>query len=50
MEGLRQPDPDLAGLALFSDLTASELDAVTQEFEEEQAMASSWCSRVKLTG
>lgn len=37
MEGLGQPDPDLAGLALFSDLTAAELDAVTQEFEEEHA-------------
>src|SRR6476659_6687296 len=33
MEGLPQADLDLAGLSLFSDLTASELEAVTQAFE-----------------
>ena len=36
-EGLPQVDIDLAALPLFSVLTSTELDAVTQEFEEEYA-------------
>ena len=36
-EGLPQVDIDLAALPLFSGLTSTELDAVTQEFEEEYA-------------
>lgn len=36
-EGLPYADIDLAGLMLFSGLTSTELDAVTQEFEDEHA-------------
>ncbi len=37
MEGLSQPDVDLAGLPLFANLTSAELDGATQAFEEEYA-------------
>lgn len=37
VEGLPQADLDLAALTLFSELKSTELDAITQEFEEEHA-------------
>ena len=37
MNGLPATDIDLAALTLFSELTSTELDAITQEFEEEHA-------------
>jgi CRP-like cAMP-binding protein len=50
MDVLGRPDPDLAGLALFADLTAAELDAVTQEFEEEHAQPGSRLLRQGFEG
>src|ERR1700755_2693079 len=48
--GLPQADVDLAGLTLFSGLTAAELDAVTQEFEEEHAQPGKRLTRQGFEG
>lgn len=48
--GLPQADIDLAGLTLFSGLTAAELDAITQEFDEEHAQPGKRLSRQGFEG
>ena len=50
MEGLPQVDIDLAALPLFSGLTSTELDAVTQEFEEEHAQTGARLLREGFVG
>ncbi len=49
-EGLPQVDIDLAALPLFSGLTSTELDAVTQEFEEAHAQTGERLLREGFVG
>ena len=50
MNGLPAADIDLAALTLFSGLTPTELDAVTQEFEEEHAQPGARLLREGFAG
>ena len=50
MVGLPQPDIDLAGLALFSELTTAELDGVAQAFDEEHAQPGTRLLREGFVG
>ncbi|MGI8801496.1 MAG: Crp/Fnr family transcriptional regulator [Solirubrobacteraceae bacterium] len=50
MEGLSEPDVDLAGLALFATVTSAELAAVTQAFDEEHAEPGERLLREGLVG
>ena len=49
-EGLPQVDIDLAALPLFSVLTSTELDAVTQEFDEGYAQPGERALRQGFAG
>jgi CRP-like cAMP-binding protein len=50
LTGLPAADIDLAALTLFSSLTSAELDAITQEFEEEHAQPGTRLLREGFAG